>query len=131
MDAEFGLPQWVFGMSTYAIQSSSKLYCTYCVNGKWNLAQLDIESKTLELIPTEFSDISSLSCYQDTLVFKAGSPTSETAFYMLNAKEDSDDFNVITLLKKSSDFELNEAYLSKPQRHRAGEVFRCARRLSR
>jgi hypothetical protein len=29
--AEFGVPQWVFRLSTYAFQSENKIICTYCV----------------------------------------------------------------------------------------------------
>jgi dipeptidyl aminopeptidase/acylaminoacyl peptidase len=39
-EAEFGLPLWVFGMSTYAF-TPDKILCTYCKEGRWSLALLD------------------------------------------------------------------------------------------
>ena len=33
MEAEFGSPQWVFGMSTYAFESATRIICTYTQNG--------------------------------------------------------------------------------------------------
>src|SRR4051812_46360107 len=40
MEAEFGTPQWVFGLSTYAFESTERLICTYVRNGTWQLASL-------------------------------------------------------------------------------------------
>src|SRR5205823_1539976 len=46
-DAEFGMPQWVFGMSTYAFASDERIVCAYNVRGDWSLAALDTNSKRL------------------------------------------------------------------------------------
>ncbi len=39
-EAEFGLPQWVFRMSTYAVPTAQKLACTWCEEGIWHLGTL-------------------------------------------------------------------------------------------
>ncbi len=39
MDAEFGMPGWVFGMSTYAF-AGDKIVCSYTQKGIWHLAEL-------------------------------------------------------------------------------------------
>jgi dipeptidyl aminopeptidase/acylaminoacyl peptidase len=39
MEAEFGMPQWLFGMSTYAFESDQRLICSFTQKGKWRLAQ--------------------------------------------------------------------------------------------
>src|ERR687895_709582 len=52
MEAEFGAPQWVFGMSTYAFESAGHLVCTYNERGIWHLASIDTERRKLELIET-------------------------------------------------------------------------------
>src|SRR5262245_23015795 len=36
MDAEFGLPHWVFGMSTYAFESANRIVCAYLEQGFQN-----------------------------------------------------------------------------------------------
>jgi hypothetical protein len=41
MEAEFGLPQWVFGMSTYAFESANRIVCAYLQQGFSKLAILD------------------------------------------------------------------------------------------
>lgn len=58
MEAEFGLPQWIFGMSTYAFDSAQRLVCAFNRAGAWHLAVLDTDTLGLEEIETPFSDIS-------------------------------------------------------------------------
>ena len=41
LPAEFGLPQWVFGMSTYGFASAERIICAYTQDGVWHLASLD------------------------------------------------------------------------------------------
>jgi hypothetical protein len=57
MEAEFGLPQWVFGMSTYGFESANRIICTYTQKGSWQLASLDLQTKQLEVIETPYTDI--------------------------------------------------------------------------
>ena len=38
MQAEFGMPQWGFGMSTYAFESADRIVCSYIQNGMSRLA---------------------------------------------------------------------------------------------
>src|SRR5579883_1923364 len=40
MDAEFGEPQWLFGLSRYAFASANRLICTYSQQGISTLASL-------------------------------------------------------------------------------------------
>jgi hypothetical protein len=47
MDAEFGRPQWQFGMSTYAFESADRLICCFVRDGVWTLATIDLETQTL------------------------------------------------------------------------------------
>jgi hypothetical protein len=84
MAAEFGLPQWVFGMSTYAVVSESKIICTYTQQGLWYLASLDLTTKHLTTIDTPYTDISSVKARGETVVFLGSSPTESTAIVQLN-----------------------------------------------
>jgi hypothetical protein len=59
-EAEFGRPQWTFGMSTYAFESPERLICCFLEGGKWNLAALDTRTKRFDPIPTRFTDVSQL-----------------------------------------------------------------------
>lgn len=110
MEAEFGLPQWVFGMSTYAFQSATQLYCTYSQKGIWHLASLDLNTHKLTTIPTEFSEISSLSCDGNTLVFLASSPTTPEGVYAMDMANQT-----IQCLKLSNDLEFHTDNISQAQ----------------
>ena len=108
--AEFGLPQWVFGMSTYAIVSESKIICTYTQQGKWHLASLDLIAKKLTTIETPYTDISSVKARGETVVFLAGSPTESTAIVQLNLATSQRE-----VLRRSSDLSIDAGYLSVPE----------------
>jgi len=110
MAAEFGLPQWVFGMSTYAVVSESKIICTYTQQGKWHLASLDLATKQLTTIETHYTDISSVTARGEIVVFLAGSPTESTAIVQLNLGTSQ-----LEILRKSSDLSIEPGYLSVPE----------------
>ena len=110
MAAEFGLPQWVFGMSTYAVVSKSKIICTYTQQGKWHLASLDLIAKQLTTIETPYTDISSVKARGETVVFLAGSPTESTAIVQLNLATSQRE-----VLRRSSDLSIESGYLSVPE----------------
>ena len=110
MAAEFGLPQWIFGMSTYAIVSESKIICTYTQQGKWQLASLDLIAKQLTTIETPYTDISSVKARGEIVVFLAGSPTESTAIVQLNLATSQRE-----VLRRSSDLSIDPGYLSVPE----------------
>jgi hypothetical protein len=51
MDAEFGRPQWQFGMSTYAFESADRLISCFVRDGVWTLATIDLATKRFEIVP--------------------------------------------------------------------------------
>jgi dipeptidyl aminopeptidase/acylaminoacyl peptidase len=108
--AEFGLPHWAFGMSTYAFVSAERIICSYTENGTWHLASLDTQTKQLEEISTPYTSISGVHVSSSTLVFSAGSPTEAASIVQLNL-----DSQQRTVLRRSSDLALDEGYLSRPQ----------------
>ncbi len=112
MEAEFGLPQWVFGMSTYAFISGSKILCTYNQKGQWQLATLDtsFDKPILNSIPTPYTDISSLKAQGDRAVFIAGSPTEPTAVVQLDLASGQ-----TKVLRSSTELQVEKEYLSVPQ----------------
>ena len=110
MAAEFGLPQWVFGMSTYAVVSKSKIICTYTQQGKWHLASLNLIAKQLTTIETPYTDISSVKVRGERVVFLAGSPTESTAIVQLNLATSQRE-----VLRRSSDLSIESGYLSVPE----------------
>ena len=108
--AEFGLPHWAFGMSTYAFASAERIICTYTENGTWHLASLNTQTKQLEEIRTPYTSISGIHVASSTLVFSAGSPTEAASITQLDLASQQ-----MTVLRRSSSLTLDEGYLSRPQ----------------
>ena len=75
MDAEFGLPQWVFGMYTYAFAGPGRLVCSYVQNGLGRLAVVDLASGALTPIDTPYTEFSYVRAEGDRVVFRGASPT--------------------------------------------------------
>lgn len=109
MEAEFAYPHWVFGLSNYDFVSESQIICSYTQNGSWHLANLDVNNKELDKFDLPYTDISSLHVESDILVCIAGSPTEPTAAIAMNLKTKE-----IEILKRSSNLEIDPAYLSQP-----------------
>jgi len=110
MAAEFGLPQWVFGMSTYAFASADRIICTYTQQGRWYLANLDLTTQHLQLIDTPYTDITSLRANAESAVFCAGSPTKSTSIVQLDLIT-----GLLLVLRRSSELAIDSGYLSTPQ----------------
>ena len=110
MAAEFGLPQWVFGMSTYAFSSADRIICTYTQQGRWHLASLDTTTQQLQLIDTPYTEISSLRANARSAVFCAASPAELTSIVQLDLTTGQ-----IEVLRRSSEVAIDTEYLSTPQ----------------
>ena len=75
--AEFGVPQWAFGMRTYGFVSERRIVCAYNRMGRWSVADLDTETRVLRTVPTPFTELTraGMCVSPDRVVFGAGSPT--------------------------------------------------------
>ncbi len=110
MEAEFGMPQWVFGMSTYAFAGSNRIACSYTKDGIWHLATLDTTTKQLEEIETPYTSIGGIKAEGDRLFFLGSSATVGTAILEMNLATKQ-----IFVLKRSSELEIDNGYLSVPE----------------
>ncbi len=109
-DAEFGLPQWVFGMSTYAFTGSSEIVCAYTMNGVWHLGRIDVNTGSLQRVDTPYTQISGLRACGGDAVFTAGSPTHAWSVARLHPGSGE-----IEILRRSSDIIVDEEYMSLPE----------------
>ena len=107
LEAEFGLPQWVFRMSTYAFLDSGHIACAYARGGEWTLATLDPESGKLTKIDSSYSSFSSISAAGDDIVFLGASATRRSAVVRLNVESGQ-----VTELKRSSEVEIDPGFIS-------------------
>lgn len=110
MPAEFGLPQWVFRMSTYAFASADCILCTYTQNGVWHLARLSTATRQLTPIATPYTTFASLRAGPTRAVYIAGSPTQPLSVVQLDLTTDT-----TTVLRQASTLRIDAGYLSLPQ----------------
>jgi dipeptidyl aminopeptidase/acylaminoacyl peptidase len=110
MAAEFGLPQWVFGMSTYGFASAERIICAYSEGGTWHLAGLDTATGRLTPIDTPYSEIGAVQAGPGRAVLLAGSPTEPTSVVQLDLATGQ-----VEVLRRSSTVPVDPGYLSPPQ----------------
>jgi dipeptidyl aminopeptidase/acylaminoacyl peptidase len=84
LDAEFGQPQWVFAMSTYAFAGPDRIVCSYTEKGLGRLAVMDLESGALTPIELPYTDFSSVRAEGDCVVFRGGSPSEPASIVELD-----------------------------------------------
>ena len=83
MEAEFGLPQWVFGMSTWSF-TNEDIICCYTQKGQWFLGKINIKEKKLQKIQTESTLIEQVRGSQQTAVFLESSVKNPTSISILD-----------------------------------------------
>jgi len=110
MAAEFGLPQWVFGMSTYAFIAADRIACAYTQGGVWHLALLDTTTKAFTPLDLPYTEIGGVRGGNGCAVFTAASPTAAAAIVRLDLSTGQ-----IEVLRRSSQVTVDAGYLSVPQ----------------
>lgn len=110
MDAEFGVPQWIFGMSTYAFESKHRIICSYTQKEIWQLACIDTVTGELKAIDIPFTEIGFLKAVPGRAVFVAGSPNKPGSVVQLNLAT-----RKLEVLRRSSDVTIDPGFLSLPK----------------
>jgi dipeptidyl aminopeptidase/acylaminoacyl peptidase len=110
MAAEFGMPQWGFGMSTYAFESTERIICTYIERGSSRLASLNPLTREFQLIETPYTDITYLRAAKGRAIFRAGAPTSPASIIQLDLSTGETE-----TLRRSNELQIDAGYFSIPQ----------------
>ncbi|MGB3714068.1 MAG: prolyl oligopeptidase family serine peptidase, partial [Candidatus Promineifilaceae bacterium] len=110
MEAEFGMPQWVFGMSTYAFLSSNQIICAYNQLGVWRLATLDPDKRLLNEIAQPYDAIFGLWGNSTKAVFVGAAPNEPRSLIEMRGLSFE-----IEVVRRSSEKIEDEGYLSYPQ----------------
>jgi dipeptidyl aminopeptidase/acylaminoacyl peptidase len=86
VEAEVGLPQWVFGMSTVGVLGDGRLAVARCDRGIWSLHLLDPESGAAQAVTTPYEAIDDVRAVGDTVVFVGGAPTLPRTVALLDLR---------------------------------------------
>jgi len=84
MQAEFGLPQWAFAMSTYGFDARGRIVCALSQHGRSTLAIIDADSNTFTPLPLPFCAIGELQVGDDFAVFLGATETAPDAVIRLD-----------------------------------------------
>jgi dipeptidyl aminopeptidase/acylaminoacyl peptidase len=111
MEAEFGLPQWVFGLSRYGFLSDSRIACIYTQSGLDHLAILNRSTGALETLPLPYTSFADLKTDGDsTIALIAGSASIPMQLLTLDVRNGS-----TRVLKSSMNIALDAEDLSIPE----------------
>ncbi len=109
MDAEFGFPQWEFGMRRYGFLGDGRLVCSYTEEGLDRLAVL--EDGTLRTLHLDCDHIDpSVAVGDDRVWLIAGNATMPEAVVEVDV-----DAGDVTVLRSSLDLAVPPAFLSRPE----------------
>ncbi|QBQ55523.1 S9 family peptidase [Nitrosococcus wardiae] len=107
MKAELGLPQWVFGLSTYAFESADRVICTYSSEGVGHLVSIDTTTSALEEFDLPCTEIGFLHAQAGRAVFIAASPTEFPAVVQLDLSSGG-----LEVLRRASEITIDPDYFS-------------------
>ncbi|MFI5308422.1 MAG: prolyl oligopeptidase family serine peptidase, partial [Polyangiales bacterium] len=108
--AEFGLPLWNLGMSTYAVLSDGRLLCSWVSHSHWHLGLLDPESGALEPIVLPYTELSNLRVSGERAVLGAAGPSTSPCLVELDLHTRRH-----RVLRRFSEVEIDPAYVSEPR----------------
>lgn len=107
--AEFGLPLWSLGMSTFAETDKNEWVCSYIEAGEAQLGILNALTRATRLIDLPFSDYSGIAAQDNLVAFVAGAWDKTPAVVRLDIK--SGQYDVI----RENEQSIDAKNLSRPQ----------------
>lgn len=108
--AEFGVAQWLFGLSTYAFPAADRVVCAYQDDGAWRLGVADFATHTLTAIDTPYTEFSYLRAADTRTVAVAAAPTK-----LPEIVEYDHDTRRMNVIHASAGVCLEPGYISKPR----------------
>ncbi|MBF5059996.1 prolyl oligopeptidase family serine peptidase [Candidatus Neptunochlamydia vexilliferae] len=103
MEAEFGQPLWVFGMTNYGFFDDGRIAAVYTIKGKSHLGI--IHGEELEKVDLSFTSYGSFKVSGNRCYFTAASSTEPQALYSYEKGE-------LTCLKKLREVTCDNRYIS-------------------
>ena len=108
--AEFGSPQWVFGLSNYGFVADDHIICSYVEQGIGHIASLYTTTGKFRPIEIPYTTIWQLRTMPGRIVFTGGSPTEPGSIVQLDLETSR-----LEVLRRFSTAEVDAGYLSMPE----------------
>lgn len=110
MEAEFGVPQWVFGLSTYAFLPDGRIIAMFIQDGVDNLALIE-QGKVARIdLPFTAESPATISVSEFEVAFIGGSPDVSLSVILLDARTGEWES-----VQTSSELKFDRGYLSAAQ----------------
>ncbi len=110
MDAEFGVPQWVFGMTTYGFRADGAIVVRCTHGGKWSVLEIDPNSGAQRTVELPYSNVSSIDVAGNAAYVIAGSPTEMESLFQIDLSTGE-----TQVIRRSSPIKPDRAYTSVPE----------------
>lgn len=110
MEAEFGQPLWVFGMTNYHFLEDGRIGCVYTVKGTDNIGILDPKTKEMEEIDLPFTRYGSWTVQGNTFYFTGASPVEMSVLCRYDAEGMK-----LERIRASKELKVDQEYLSAPE----------------
>jgi dipeptidyl aminopeptidase/acylaminoacyl peptidase len=107
MDVEFGVPQWVFGVTTFGFAPDDTIVARYTRGGKWFLARIDPKHSRLTPIDLPYSNVSSIDVGTREIYAIAGSPDEVESLVAIDLASDK-----VEVIRRSSSLSPDRGYTS-------------------
>jgi dipeptidyl aminopeptidase/acylaminoacyl peptidase len=110
MEADFGVPQWVFGLSTYAFLPSGDIVCMFEQRASQKLGVIRGGVGELEDLRLPYTVFTNITAFGDRILCIAASPTQHAAIVAVDPSSGS-----VDVIKRSRDTEPDAKYISVPE----------------
>jgi dipeptidyl aminopeptidase/acylaminoacyl peptidase len=107
--AEFGAPQWGFGMTSYAFLSAQEIVCLFSDPGGTKLGHIDAVQGALKQIELLYSDLTSVAVSARRVALIAASPTLSERILVVDV-----DTGAQQVVKVSNPAHIDPGYFSIP-----------------
>mgnify|MGYP002640542052 CR=1 FL=1 len=108
MDEEFGLPQWVFGMSAYSVHKSGELVAICKSQQCSRLVRIDVQSGATQEIEVPYSVMDQIRVSGSTLAFIGHSETQPGAVVTIDLNSSS-----MCILQTSAQLDVSDENISR------------------
>ncbi len=109
LEAEFGLPQWVFGMSTYAVLDEDELMAIFHKNGEDHLVHIPVGKGDAHFIETPFTTLTQLRSGKGSVAFIGGRADIPRAVVRMDLETGS-----FEELRPAQQISVDRSYFSEP-----------------
>jgi len=109
-EAEFGRPQWQFGMSTYGFAADGTIVALFFEQGTWEMGTLDAAGGAFDPVEMPYTVLRNLQVGDDYVVLIAGSPAEFAGVLRIDLKSQQ-----MQVLRRAGEPDIDSHYFSIPE----------------